>query len=72
MSRVKDRERAKVSVYRNGEKVLRAVWDNQQRAEMVSREIWEREQRALKDKQRLEAIGLVTEKPRLFVVTRRT
>ena len=59
MSKRKDRERAKKSLYRGGQKIDRAVWDKHQR-----------ELRELAVVQRLKVLGLTTARPSIAVAQR--
>jgi len=59
MSKRGDIERAKQTVYRSGNKVSRREYDNRQR-----------ELREEAEEKRLKALGLVKEKPKLFVAQR--
>ena len=57
MSQVKDRERAREFVYRDGVKVSRSRWDK-----------YQRELRELGEVQRLKALGLTGAKPKILTL----
>lgn len=59
MSKLKDRERAKRFVHRNGQMLPRREWDKHQR-----------ELREVIEEQRLKKLGLITAKPKLVVARR--
>jgi len=59
MSKLKDRERAKQFLYREGQRIPRSAWDK-----------YQKELRELAEEQRLKALGLTTAKPRVAVAQR--